>query len=53
MSGDRPAYSKLGRRVIYVMKDLKEWVASKRVLSTSEYQPKKGEGEALQDAEVS
>lgn len=35
--GTGPAYSKLGRRVVYTVADLDAWVASKRFTSTSEY----------------
>lgn len=37
LSGDGPAYAKLGRRVVYRPEDIDTWVASKRYRSTSEY----------------
>lgn len=37
LSGDGPAYAKLGRRVVYRPEDIDSWVASKRYRSTSEY----------------
>jgi predicted DNA-binding transcriptional regulator AlpA len=35
--GSGPAYSKLGRRVVYRPVDLETWVAANRFQSTSEY----------------
>ena len=35
--GTGPAYSKLGRRVVYNPKDLDTWIAGNRFQSTSEY----------------
>lgn len=37
LSGTGPAYSKLGRRVVYRPDDLDAWVAANRHQSTSEY----------------
>ena len=37
LSGDGPAYSKLGRRVVYRPEDIDAWIASKRFRCTSEY----------------
>lgn len=37
LSGKGPAYLKLGRRVVYAVKDLDAWAESKRCKSTSEY----------------
>ena len=42
LTGEGPAYLKLGRAVVYDVKDLDEWLASKRRFSTSE----KGEDES-------
>lgn len=36
LTGDGPAYLKLGRRVAYDLADLDSWLASKRRHSTSE-----------------
>jgi excisionase family DNA binding protein len=36
VSGDGPAFVKLGRRVAYRAEDLEAWVASRRRTSTSE-----------------
>jgi predicted DNA-binding transcriptional regulator AlpA len=35
--GTGPAYSKLGRRVVYRPEDLEDWVTANRFHSTSEY----------------
>ncbi len=37
LSGDGPRYSKLGKRVVYELSDLDQWIANRRHLSTSEY----------------
>tara|TARA_E500000318_G_scaffold112056_1_gene133736 strand:+ start:2393 stop:2614 length:222 start_codon:yes stop_codon:yes gene_type:complete len=37
LSGNGPAYSKLGRRVVYRPEDVDAWIASRRFRSTSEY----------------
>ena len=37
LSGDGPAYAKLGRRVVYRPDDIDAWIASNRYRSTSEY----------------
>ncbi|WP_375589188.1 helix-turn-helix domain-containing protein [Hoeflea alexandrii] len=37
LSGEGPAYSKLGHRVVYRPEDIESWIASKRYRSTSEY----------------
>lgn len=37
LSGDGPAYVKLGRRVVYRPEDLDAWIAANRFRSTSEY----------------
>jgi helix-turn-helix protein len=37
LSGQGPAYSKLGRRVVYAINDLEAWVTERRYKSTSEY----------------
>jgi predicted DNA-binding transcriptional regulator AlpA len=37
LTGNGPAYSKLGRRVVYRIDDLDKWIASHRHRSTSEY----------------
>lgn len=37
LSGEGPAYSKLGRRVVYRPEDIETWIASNRYRSTSEY----------------
>lgn len=42
LSGDGPAYSKLGRRVVYSPQDLEAWIKSNRFQSTSEYPAKRG-----------
>ncbi len=36
--GGGPAFSKLGRRVVYLPKDLHDWVNANRFHSTAEYQ---------------
>lgn len=36
LSGDGPAFCKLGRRVLYRTEDLAAWLAANRRLSTSE-----------------
>ncbi|PHR62652.1 MAG: DNA-binding protein [Robiginitomaculum sp.] len=35
--GNGPAYSKLGRRVVYRPSDLEAWITANRFQSTSEY----------------
>ena len=40
--GTGPAYSKLGRRVVYRLEDLEAWVAANRYHSTSEYPARHG-----------
>ena len=40
--GTGPAYSKLGRRVVYRPEDLEAWIAANRFQSTSEYPGKQG-----------
>ncbi len=40
--GTGPAYSKLGRRVVYRLEDLEAWIAANRFQSTSEYPSKHG-----------
>lgn len=35
--GTGPAFSKLGRRVVYRLVDLEAWIATNRFRSTSEY----------------
>ena len=35
--GNGPAYSKLGRRVVYQPEDLEAWINANRFTSTSEY----------------
>ena len=40
--GTGPAYSKLGRRVVYRLEDLEAWIAANRFHSTSEYSVKHG-----------
>ena len=37
LTGNGPAYSKLGRRVVYRVDDLEDWVLAHRHKSTSEY----------------
>ena len=37
LTGDGPIYVKLGRRVLYRLEDLEDWVAAHRYRSTSEY----------------
>jgi excisionase family DNA binding protein len=37
LTGGGPIYSKLGRRVLYRIDDLEEWVRARRYGSTSEY----------------
>lgn len=41
LSGGGPAYSKLGRRVVYRPEDIDAWIASNQFRSTSEYEPAK------------
>ena len=43
LSGGGPAYSKLGRRVVYRPVDIDAWVHANQFRSTSEY-PAKGQG---------
>ena len=38
--GNGPVYSKLGRRVVYRIEDLKSWLNKNRFQSTSEYSVK-------------
>ena len=40
--GTGPAYSKLGRRVVYRLEDLEAWITANRFQSTSEYPAKHG-----------
>lgn len=40
--GTGPAYSKLGRRVVYAPADIEAWVSANRFNSTSEYPGKHG-----------
>ena len=40
--GTGPAYSKLGRRVVYRPEDLESWIAENRFQSTSEYPVRQG-----------
>jgi predicted DNA-binding transcriptional regulator AlpA len=42
LSGAGPAYSKLGRRVVYRPEDVDAWIAANRFHSTSEYDEKRG-----------
>ena len=42
LSGAGPAYSKLGRRVVYRLADLDAWVTENRYRSTSEYMTQRG-----------
>lgn len=37
LSGDGPRYSKLGKRVVYEVADLDQWIADHRHRNTSEY----------------
>lgn len=37
LTGSGPTYSKLGRRVVYSMNDLDQWVRSHKHSSTSSY----------------
>ena len=37
LGGSGPAYSKLGRRVVYRLEDLESWISANRFQSTSEY----------------
>lgn len=39
LDGTGPAYSKLGRRVVYRVEDLEDWVKANRFQSTSDYRP--------------
>ena len=39
LDGTGPAYSKLGRRVVYRAEDLEDWVKANRFQSTSDYRP--------------
>lgn len=43
LNGGGPTYSKIGRRVVYRIEDLDDWLAQHRRKSTSEYtsQPKR------------
>ena len=41
--GTGPAYSKLGRRVVYRPEELETWITANRFQSTSEYTAKLGE----------
>jgi len=41
LSGDGPAFSKLGRRVVYRVNDLEAWIGAHRFQSTSEYSVKR------------
>ncbi len=38
--GTGPVYSKLGRRVVYQIEDLENWIKANRYQSTSEYPAK-------------
>jgi len=38
LKGAGPAFSKLGRRVVYRQQDLDEWILANRHPSTSEYE---------------
>jgi predicted DNA-binding transcriptional regulator AlpA len=40
--GTGPAYSKLGRRVVYRLEDLEAWITANRYQSTSEYPSGRG-----------
>jgi len=40
--GTGPAYSKLGRRVVYRLEDLETWITANRYQSTSEYPAARG-----------
>jgi predicted DNA-binding transcriptional regulator AlpA len=42
LTGNGPAYAKLGRRVVYHIDDLEEWIRAHRHKSTSEYGAKIG-----------
>ena len=42
LSGAGPAYSKLGRRVVYRLEDLEAWIVANRYQSTSEYTTRLG-----------
>ena len=42
LSGAGPAYSKLGRRVVYRLEDLEAWIVANRYQSTSEYTTRRG-----------
>lgn len=42
LTGKGPAYSKLGRRVVYRISDLDDWIEVHRHKSTSEYGVKVG-----------
>ena len=44
LSGDGPAYSKLGRRVVYRPADIDAWVTANQFRSTSEYPAKSNDG---------
>ena len=37
LTGNGPTYAKLGRRVVYRIDDLEEWIEAHRFKSTSEY----------------
>jgi hypothetical protein len=39
VTGDGPRYMKIGRRVLYDVRDLEEWALSKRRQNTSELGP--------------
>ena len=39
LSGDGPAFYRLGRRVIYTRRELRRWREGRRFKSTSEYTP--------------
>jgi predicted DNA-binding transcriptional regulator AlpA len=42
LSGAGPTYAKLGRRVVYRLHDLENWIEARRFKSTSEYEIRKG-----------
>jgi predicted DNA-binding transcriptional regulator AlpA len=37
LAGSGPAFSKLGRRVVYMEQDLLDWISDRRFRSTAEY----------------
>ena len=37
LTGDSPAYSKIGAKILYNVADLDAWLKSKRVANTSQY----------------